>query len=90
MRTIRIEDAALAFDQVLDAIQDAPMRLQRDGKDVAVMLSPALYEMLLAEPPTELTPRLATLFKRSLVERAEVYRALARYKAERPKSADDQ
>ena len=89
MRTMRIEDAVAAFDKVLDALEDSPVRLERDGKDVAVMLSPALYEVLLAEPPAGLTPRLAALLKRSLVERAELYRALARYEAEHPKSTDE-
>lgn len=77
------------FDEVIASVQNDPIRVQENGSDVAIILSPDLYDFLLKEPPASVNPRIAALFKRSMVERRQVYRALAKYEAEHPETDDD-
>ena len=89
MRTISVEDMKAGFDDVIAGVHDDPVRVQEDGRDVAIILSPDLYDFLLKEPPVSVNPRIAALFKRSVMERGQVYRALAKYEAEHPESEED-
>ena len=86
MRTISVETIKAEFDEVIASLEDNPTRIQVDGRDVAIILSPDLYDFLLTAPPASVNPVIAALFKRSVVERGQVYRALAKYEAEHPES----
>ena len=89
MRTISVETIQAEFDDVIAAVQDDPVRVQEDGRDVAIILPPNLYEFLLKEPPPSLNPKIAALFKRSVVEWHRVYQALAQYEAKHPESEEE-
>jgi hypothetical protein len=89
MRTISVETIKAEFDEVIASLEDNPTRVQEDGRDVAILLSPDLYDFLLTAPPVSVNPVVAALFKRSVVERGRVYRALAKYETEHPESEED-
>ena len=46
MEYISASDARAAFSDVIDAAQKQPVMIQRQNKDVAVMISPEAYEKL--------------------------------------------
>ena len=85
MKSISVEDIKAGFDEVITGVQDDPVRVQADGRDVAIILSPDLYAFLLKEPPADVRSRVAALYKRSVVERGRLYRALAKYESEHPR-----
>lgn len=89
VQTISVDEIATKFDEVIAMAQRSPVHVQGDGRDVAVVLAPELYELLIATPPKEVNATVAALFKRSIVDRAEVYRALARYEADHPEPKND-
>ena len=64
--------------------ETSPLRLQRDGRDVAIVLPSNLYEMLLKPEPETVRPVVAALLRRTLIEGADVFRALAWYEREHP------
>jgi prevent-host-death family protein len=78
MKTIDVKDAAAEFDLVLERVQDAPLHIQDNGKDVAVVLSIAQYDALAGTAsPDRVRPP-------SVEKQGAVYEALARYEAEHP------
>ena len=46
MKEIAARDAKNRFDQLLDGVQRAPVRVTRNGRGIAVMLSVEQYERL--------------------------------------------
>ncbi|WP_354038334.1 hypothetical protein [Devosia sp. UYZn731] len=85
MKTIDGKDAPGAFDRVLEFAQQAPLHIQDNGKDVAVVLSIAQYEALVGMPnPEHVRPIVKKLLAASVQKRRAVYEALARYEAEHP------
>ena len=85
MKTIDVKDAAAEFDRVLELVQDAPLHIQDNGKDVAVILSIAQYDALAGTAgPDRVRPIIKKLFAASVERRGAVYEALARYEADHP------
>ena len=85
MKTIDVKDAAAEFDRVLDRVQEAPLHIRNNRKDVAVVLSIAQYEALVATQTSErVRPIIKKLFAASVEKHGAVYEALARYEAEHP------
>jgi prevent-host-death family protein len=79
MSTITATDAKNKFGQVLDEAQHEPVHVQKNGRDVAVVISAAEYQRLRAasEPP-KVNPRLEALIDESMTRWGEVYKALAK------------
>lgn len=67
------------FGQVLEMAQAEPVRIQKNGRDVAVVLSPEHYARLVAgsEAP-KVRPLIETLMARSVERRRSLYEALAK------------
>ena len=90
MRTICRAEAEQDFDQLLLMIQDEPVCVQVDKRDVAVILSPEAFDRLLARrKTTSPNPLIIKLFEEGLVKRGAVYEALARWEAEHPETDSD-
>ena len=78
MSTITATDAKNKFGQVLDEAQREPVRIQKNGRDIAVVLSAAEYERLTAGNAQSVGPRVRELLAESIRRRASVYEALAK------------
>lgn len=79
MSTITATDAKNKFGQVLDMAQSEPVRIQKNGRDVAVVLSAEQYGQLVArgEEP-KVRPVVEKLMARSMERRRSLYEALAK------------
>jgi hypothetical protein len=90
MGSISLSDAMNDFDHLLKLVQDGPVHVRDDRGDLAVMISPEEYLRLkIASAPPNVNPKVIELFTQSLIERAEVYKALAKWEAEHPEPNDD-
>lgn len=79
MSTITATDAKNKFGQVLDEAQHAPVHVQKNGRDVAVVISAAEYARLsAANADAKVSPRVQQLLAESMVQRRTVYEALAK------------
>ncbi|MEO9298398.1 type II toxin-antitoxin system Phd/YefM family antitoxin [Devosia alba] len=79
MSTITATDAKNKFGQVLDEAQRAPVHVQKNGRDVAVVISAAEYARLsAANADAKVSPRVQQLLAESMVQRRTVYEALAK------------
>ena len=77
MRTIEKHSLDSQIEQLLTNLEnDGPITIQSNGIDVAVILPPGLLTFLLEDAPANVNPRMAALFKKSLVKRWRVYKAL--------------
>ena len=79
MTEISATEAKNKFGQVLEMAQAGPVRIQKNGRDVAVMLSPEQYAALqAANSAPKVRPAIEELMARSTERRAALYKALAR------------
>ena len=79
MRKISASDAKNKFGQLLDAAQAEPVRVQRQGRDVAVVLSPLEYQRLISKATgLRVNPLVERLHAETMDEFAEVFKALAK------------
>jgi prevent-host-death family protein len=79
MAEITATDAKNRFGQVLEMAQAEPVRIQKNGRDVAVVLSPEEYGKLLAQAGTvKVRPIVEKLMARSIEKRRSLYEALAK------------
>ena len=79
MSQITATDAKNKFGQMLEMAQKEPVRIQKNGRDVAVVLSPEQYDALAgstAQP--KVRPLVETLMARSIERRRSLYEALAK------------
>lgn len=78
MRPVDAADAQSNFDSWIDAAQSDPVEIIKDGKLVAVMLSPdALGRLMSRGSPPPNPGRVDTLMRESIKRHGEVYEALA-------------
>jgi hypothetical protein len=77
LRVVELEQAELDVEELIAQCQDQPLRIQSSGKDVAIMLDPKLYDVLVTPTPPNVNPVVAALFRKSLVERHALYKALS-------------
>lgn len=79
MAEITATDAKNRFGQVLEMAQAEPVRIQKNGRDVAVVLSPEQYARLVAgsEAP-KVNPAVMRLHEQSVKRWGKVYEALAK------------
>lgn len=79
MNTVTATEAKNRFGQVLDMAQAGPVRIQKSGRDVAVVLSAEQYATLTAQAPQpKVNPLIERLHAKSVERWGKVYEALAK------------
>lgn len=79
MAAITATEAKNKFGQVLEMAQAEPVRIQKNGRDVAVVLSPEQYGALVANSNApKVRPIVETLMAKSIERRRSLYEALAK------------
>ncbi|WEK02702.1 MAG: type II toxin-antitoxin system Phd/YefM family antitoxin [Candidatus Devosia phytovorans] len=79
MAVFNATDAKNKFGQVLEMAQAGPVRIQKNGRDVGIMLSPEQYEqMKSANAAPQVRPLVEELLERSIQRRRSLYEALAK------------
>ncbi len=79
MSTITATDAKNRFGQVLEMARTEPVRVQKNGRDVAVVISPEEFARLQAAPlKPAVNPLVARLHNESVERYRKVYEALAK------------
>ena len=72
-------DAKNQFGQVLDIAQGEPVRIRKNGRDVAVVMSAETYRELVEQAGSaKVSPAVKALHERSAERWAKVYQALAK------------
>jgi len=79
MATMTATEAKNRFGQLLEMAQAEPVHVQKDGRDVGVMISPEQYRQLsaLASRP-KVRPVIESLLAESIEKRRSLYEALAK------------
>lgn len=78
-KTMTATEAKNRFGQLLEMAQAGPVHVQKDGRDVGVMISPEQYRQLIefaAKP--KVRPLVEKLLAESIAERRALYEALAK------------
>ncbi|OAM79292.1 type II toxin-antitoxin system prevent-host-death family antitoxin [Devosia elaeis] len=79
MAEMSATDAKNKFGQMLDMAQAEPVRIQKNGRDVAVVLSAEQYAALQASGGApRVRPAIEELMSRSVKRRKSLYEALAK------------
>lgn len=79
MAEINATDAKNRFGQVLEMAQAEPVRIQKNGRDVAVVLSAEQYAALVSESNVpRVNPLIVKLHGESVKRWGKVYDALAK------------
>jgi prevent-host-death family protein len=79
MSAITATDAKNKFGQLLEMAQAEPVHVQKNGRDVAILLSPEEYARLRAAPEApKVRPAVEKLLARSIARHDALYKALAK------------
>ena len=79
MTEITATDAKNRFGQVLEMAQAEPVHVQKNGRDVAVVVSAEQYRAFVQQAgKPKVRPLIEQLLTKSIKERAAVYEALAK------------
>jgi antitoxin Phd len=78
MKTIAATDAKNRFGELIDMAQSGPVRVQRQGRDVAVVLSPDEFRRLTEAASGKVSPAVERLHAASAKRWSKVYEALAK------------
>ncbi|MHA6692145.1 type II toxin-antitoxin system Phd/YefM family antitoxin [Devosia sp. A449] len=79
MAAMTATDAKNKFGQVLEMAQAEPVRIQKNGRDVAVVLSAEQYGALVAQSDApRVNPLIVKLHGESIKRWGKVYEALAK------------
>lgn len=79
MAAITATEAKNRFGQVLEMAQAEPVRIQKNGRDVAIVLSPEQYAALQQEGTApRVNPLIVKLHAESVKRWGKVYEALAK------------
>lgn len=79
MNHITATDAKNRFGQVLEQAQSGPVHVQKNGRDVAVVISPAEYQRLQdAATAPSVNPKVRQLLEDTMNRRKALYQALAK------------
>jgi prevent-host-death family protein len=76
MAAMTATDAKNRFGQMLEMAQAEPVHIQKNGRDVGIVLSPEQYARLVARPGVN--PLVAKLHAKSVTRFGKVYEALAK------------
>lgn len=85
---LTVEQAVADLDKTIEAATNGPVHIERGGKDVAVLLSPAQYEALIGHVAHISRPEFERLMAASIERHGSVYRALTKWEAENEPPAD--
>ena len=77
MQSNTASEAKNKFGQLLEMAQAEPIRILKNGRDVAVMLSPEDFKRLL-DNKSNVNPVVIKLHEKSMSRWAKVYEALAK------------
>lgn len=78
MKTLSTSIAEENFGALLDMVQSEPVRLQSEGRDVAVVLSPEEFHRLFEASAAHVNPMVEKLHAESADRWTTVYEALAK------------
>ena len=78
MNVMIASDAKNKFGELLDKAQAEPVRIQKNGRDVAIMLSPEEFKRLGQNSLETVNPAVKALHEKSSKRWACVYEALAK------------
>ena len=78
MKTLSASVAKNRFGELIDMAQSEPVRVQRQGRDVAVVLSPEEFRRLSEAAGGKVNPAVRKLHAESAKRWARVYQALAK------------
>ena len=78
MNTFSASDAKNRFGQLIDLAQAGPVRVQRQGRDVAIIMSPEEYRRMAEAARGKVNPAVEKLHAESAKRWARVYEALAK------------
>ena len=79
MANITATEAKNKFGQVLEMAQAEPVRIKKNGRDVAVVVSPEQYAALVANSGAlRVNPLIVKLHAESVLRWGKVYEALAK------------
>lgn len=79
MSEITATDAKNKFGQLLEMAQKEPVRIQKNGRDVAVLVSPEQYSALVNDSTApKVNPLVVKLHGESVKRWGKVYEALAK------------
>lgn len=79
MSTVSATDAKNRFGELLEMARQEPVRVQKNGRTVAVVVSPEQYEAFLeASSSPKVRPVVDELLERSIQRRRSLYEALAK------------
>jgi prevent-host-death family protein len=78
VKTLTATDAKNRFGELIDMAQAGPVRVQRQGRDVAVVLSPEEFRRLSEVAAGKVSPAVQKLHAESAKRWAKVYEALAK------------
>jgi prevent-host-death family protein len=79
MAEMTATEAKNKFGQLLELARTEPVRIQKNGRDVGVLLSPEQYELLVAHSAApRVRPLVEQLLAKSMDRRKALYEALAR------------
>lgn len=78
MKSFSASDAKNRFGQLIDMAQAGPVRVQRQGRDVAIVMSPEEFRRLAEAARGKVNPAVERLHAESARRWASVYEALAK------------
>ncbi|MHB2266691.1 type II toxin-antitoxin system Phd/YefM family antitoxin [Aliihoeflea sp. PC F10.4] len=78
MKSFSASDAKNRFGQLIDMAQAEPVRVQRQGRDVAIVLSPDEFRRMADAARGKVNPAVERLHADSARRWASVYEALAK------------
>jgi antitoxin Phd len=78
MKILAATEAKNRFGELIDMAQSGPVRVQRQGRDVAVVLSPEEFRRLSEAAAGKVSPAVQRLHAESAKRWAKVYEALAK------------
>lgn len=76
MANMTATEAKNRFGQMLELAQAEPVHIQKNGRDVGIVLSPEQYARLASQP--RVNPLVASLHAKSVERWAKVYEALSK------------
>ena len=77
MLVMTASDAKNKFGELLDNSRMEPVRIQKNGRDVAVVLSPEEFQRLAEQAEKGVSPAVKALHRKSVERWSSVYEALA-------------
>ena len=78
MKSFSASDAKNRFGQLIDMAQVGPVRVQRQGRDVAIVMSPEEFRRMAEAARGKVNPAVERLHAESAARWASVYEALAK------------